>query len=47
MALHHSNQVGVGWGLELILADFFDAIDQASTRRAIEEGLGTVGLSLK
>lgn len=40
MALHHPNQVRVGWGLELVLGDFLDAVDQASTRGAIEESLG-------
>lgn len=40
MALHHPNQVGVGWGLELVFGDFLDAVDHASTRGAIEESLG-------
>ena len=40
MALHHPNQVRVGWGLELVLGDFLDAVNQASTRGAIEESLG-------
>ena len=40
MALHHPNQVRVGRGLELVLGDFLDAVDHASTRGAIEQGLG-------
>lgn len=36
MALHHPNEVRVGWGLELVFGHLFDAIDQAS-----------VGLSLR
>ena len=40
MALHHLDEVGVGWGLKLVFRDFLDAIDEAPTRRAIEEGLG-------
>lgn len=39
MALHHPNQVRVGRSLELVLGDFLDAIDQASTISAGENGL--------
>ena len=40
MALHHPTQVRIGWGLELALGNFLDAIDEAPTIGAIEEGLG-------
>lgn len=40
MALHHPNQIRAGWGLKLVFRDFIDAVDQASTRGAVEEGLG-------
>ena len=40
MALHHPDEVGVGWGLELVFGDFLDAVDEAPTIGAIEEGLG-------
>ena len=40
MALHHPNQVRVGRGLKLVLGDFLDAVDHASTRGAVEESLG-------
>lgn len=40
MMLHHPDEVGVGWGLQLVLENFLDAVDQASTRGAVEEGLG-------
>ena len=39
MALHHPDEVGVGWGLELVFGDFLDAVDEAPTIGAIEEGL--------
>ncbi|NGZ61181.1 MAG: hypothetical protein CV081_11865 [Nitrospira sp. LK265] len=35
----HPVEVGVGCGLEVILADFFDAVDEAPTIGAIDEGL--------
>ncbi|MDF0672896.1 MAG: hypothetical protein P0120_00945 [Nitrospira sp.] len=47
MALHHPDEVRVGWRLELVLADFFDAIDNAPTIGAIEEGLGIGRTELK
>ena len=40
MPLHHPNEVRVGWRLKLVFADFLNAIDQASTVGAVEEGLG-------
>lgn len=39
MPLHRPNQVGVGGRLRLVFADFLDAVDQAPTIGAIEEGL--------
>ncbi len=47
MALHHPNEVGVGWRLELVFGDFLDAIDETPTIDAIEEGWASVGLSLR
>lgn len=40
MALHHPNELRVGRSLQLVFRDFLDAVDQAWTRGAIEEGLG-------
>ena len=40
LALHHPNQIRVGWGLELVLGDFLDAVDEVPTRGAIAEGMG-------
>lgn len=40
MPLHRPNQIRVGWGLKLVLGDFLDAINQASTIGTIDEGLG-------
>lgn len=39
MALHHPNQVGIEWGLELVLGGLVDTIDQASTSGTAEDGL--------
>lgn len=40
MALHHLDEVRVGWGLQLVLRDFLDAVDEASARDTVEQGLG-------
>lgn len=40
MALHYPDEIGVGWGLQLVFRDFLNAVDEAPTRGAIEEGLG-------
>lgn len=40
MTLYYPNQVRVGRGLELVLRDFLNAINETSTRGAIEKGLG-------
>lgn len=40
MALHYPDEVGVGWGLRLVFGDFLDAVDEASTRDTVEQGLG-------
>lgn len=39
MPLHRPNQVGVGRGLKLVFRDFLNTINQASTRRTVDEGL--------
>lgn len=40
MALHHPDEVGVGWRLELVFGNLLDTVDEAPTSGAIEEGLG-------
>jgi len=40
MALHHPNQIRAGWGLELALGDFLNAVGEVSTRGALDQGLG-------
>ena len=47
MVLHQRNEIGVGWSLELVLADFLDTIDEASTRRTVEKSLGVGRTELK
>ena len=40
ITLHRPDDVRVGRSLELVFGDFLNAIDETSTRGAIEEGLG-------
>ena len=47
MALHDPNQVRVGRALKLVFRDFLNAIDQASTRSTIDEGLGIGRIELE